>query len=52
MKLIDFTDYKRGFINYGGSEKKLSILVPQEDGTYHDYMLKFQKDSAFGRRNK
>lgn len=51
MKLIDFTDYKRGFINYGGSEKKLSILVPQEDGTYHDYMLKFQKDSAFGRRN-
>lgn len=51
MIVVDFSDYEPGNINYGGSEKKLSILVPQEDGSFHDYMLKFQKDSAFGFRN-
>ena len=32
MELIDFSLYERGWINYGGSERKESILVPNGDG--------------------
>ena len=43
---MDFTKYKRSNTFYGGSEKKLGIVV---DG--HEYMLKFQKKTPFGMRN-
>ena len=36
--------------NYGGSERKESILVPNGDGTFSDYMLKFRKKTPFGAR--
>lgn len=42
---IDFSNYKTSNVYYGGSEKKLGILV---DG--QRYMLKFQKNSPFGLR--
>lgn len=51
MELIDFSDYPAGQINYGGSERKKSILVPNGDGTVSDYMLKFRKMTEFGPRN-
>lgn len=50
MKSIDFSEYERGWINYGGSERKESILVPNGDGTFSDYMLKFRKRTPFGMR--
>ena len=50
MELIDFSLYERGWINYGGSERKESILVPNGDGTFSDYMLKFRKRTPFGMR--
>ena len=50
MKLIDFSDYPKGKVLYGGSEKKQSILMPNRDGTYCDYMLKFRKNTEFGPR--
>ena len=43
---MDFTKYKKSNTFYGGSEKKLGILV---EG--HEYMLKFQKKTPFGMRN-
>ena len=43
---MDFTKYKRSDKFYGGSEKKMGIIV---DG--HEYMLKFQKKTPFGMRN-
>lgn len=46
MKPIDFSNYLLSNKYYGGSEKKLGIIV---DG--NDYMLKFQKKTAFGFRN-
>ncbi len=51
MNLIDFTDYELGNVNYGGSERKLSIVVPDEAGNKRDYMLKFQKSTPFGKMN-
>lgn len=51
MNIIDFTNYELGNINYGGSERKLSIVVPDEAGNKCDYMLKFQKSTPFGKRN-
>lgn len=51
MKLIDFTGYARGRINYGGSERKASILVPNGDGAFSNYILKFRKRTPFGMRN-
>lgn len=51
MDLIDFSTYERGNINYGGSERKESILVPNGDGSFSDYMLKFRKQTPFGARN-
>ena len=43
---MDFTKYKRSNTFYGGSEKKIGIIV---EG--HEYMLKFQKKTPFGMRN-
>lgn len=51
MDNIDFTKYERGNINYGGSERKLSIVIPDEAGNRCDYMLKFQKNTPFGKMN-
>ena len=51
MRLIDFSNYELGNINYGGSERKLSIAVPAEDGSRCEYMLKFQKSTPFGKMN-
>ena len=51
MNFIDFSNYELGSINYGGSERKLSILVPNEAGHKCDYMLKFQKNTPFGKIN-
>ena len=46
MQAIDFSGYELSGKYYGGSEKKLGIIVDGED-----YMLKFQKQTAFGKRN-
>lgn len=46
MQAIDFSGYELSGKYYGGSEKKLGIII---DGD--DYMLKFQKQTAFGKRN-
>ncbi len=46
MQLMDFSFYKESGKYYGGSEKKIGILI--EDA---EYMLKFQKSSRFGLRN-
>lgn len=43
---IDFTKYPLSNTYYGGSEKKLGIIV---NGS--KYMLKFQKETPLGRRN-
>jgi len=45
MQLFDFSAYKLSGITYGGSEKKIGILI---DG--FPYMLKFQKKTPFGFR--
>ena len=42
----DFSNYELSNKEYGGSEKKIGILI---DG--YEYMLKFQKKTAFGVRN-
>lgn len=46
MQAIDFSNYKLSGTYYGGSEKKLGIVI---EGNH--YMLKFQKKTAFGYRN-
>lgn len=46
MQAIDFSEYHESGKYYGGSERKLGIVI---DGD--DYMLKFQKKTAFGKRN-
>lgn len=46
MRPIDFSEYKLSGKYYGGSERKLGIII---DG--NDYMLKYQKQTAFGKRN-
>ncbi len=43
---IDFSNYELSNKFYGGSEKKIEIMI---DG--FPYMLKFQKNTAFGKRN-
>ena len=43
---MDFSKYKLSGINYGGSEKKIGIYV-----NGNKYMLKFQKNTVFGKRN-
>ena len=43
--LIDFSKYELSNIYYGGSEKKIGILIDGEP-----YMLKFQKKTPFGSR--
>ncbi len=42
----DFSNYKLSNIRYGGLERKLGILINDEP-----YMLKFQKNTKFGKRN-
>lgn len=46
MKAVDFSEYKINKKFYGGSEKKIGITI---DGS--DYMIKFQKNTVFGKRN-
>ncbi len=46
MRVIDFSNYELSGKYYGGSEKKLGIIIDN-----NDYMLKFQKKTAFGKRN-
>ena len=43
---IDFSEYELNGKYYGGSERKEGITI---DGA--DYMIKYQKQSAFGKRN-
>lgn len=45
MKLIDYTNNKLSGITYGGSEKKVGIMIYNSP-----YMLKFQKKTPFGTR--
>ena len=45
MKLIDYTNNKLSGIAYGGSEKKVGIMIYNSP-----YMLKFQKKTPFGTR--
>lgn len=45
MILINFNNYKLSNKSYGGSERKLGIII---DGNF--YMLKFQKNTPFGYR--
>lgn len=46
MYAIDFSKYDLSGKYYGGAERKLGIVINGED-----YMLKFQKQTAFGKRN-
>ncbi len=43
---MDFSEYEPSGKYYGGSERKEGITIDEED-----YMLKFQKQTAFGKRN-
>jgi hypothetical protein len=43
---IDFSEYELNGKFYGGSERKEGITIDGED-----YMIKFQKQTAFGKRN-
>ena len=43
---IDFSKYELNGMYYGGSERKEGITIDGED-----YMIKFQKQTAFGKRN-
>ena len=43
---IDFSEYNLNGKYYGGSERKEGISIDGED-----YMIKFQKQTAFGKRN-
>lgn len=46
MKAIDFSKYPLSNKYYGGSEKKIGIIISESE-----YMVKFQKKTAFGVRN-
>lgn len=46
MEITDFSKYPLSNKYYGGSEKKLGIIINKSS-----YMLKFQKKTAFGLRN-
>ena len=50
LDIIDFSQFERGAINYGGSERKESVRVPNGDGTFSEYMIKFRKRTPFGAR--
>lgn len=43
---IDFSEYKLNGKYYGGSERKEGVTIDGED-----YMIKYQKHTAFGKRN-
>ena len=43
---IDFSNYPLSDTYYGGSEKKIGILIDNDR-----FMLKFQKETPFGKRN-
>ena len=43
---MDYSIYEISNINYGGSERKIGIKIENEY-----YMIKFQKKTAFGKRN-
>ena len=43
---MDYSIYELSNINYGGSERKIGIKIENEY-----YMIKFQKKTAFGKRN-
>lgn len=43
---IDFSEYELNGKYYGGSERKEGITIEDED-----YMIKYQKQTAFGKRN-
>lgn len=45
MRIMDYSNFPLSGRYYGGSEKKISILIDSDE-----YMLKFQKDSPFGKR--
>ena len=45
MELFDFSNYELSKKSYGGTEKKLGIIIGGEP-----YMLKFPKKTAFGIR--
>lgn len=46
MQAIDFSEYELSGKYYGGSERKLGIIINGDD-----YMLKFQKQTPFGKRD-
>ena len=46
LTAIDFSKYKRNQKYYGGSGRKEGITIDGED-----YMIKYQKQTAFGKRN-
>ena len=46
IKAIDFSEYENNGKYYGGSERKEGIEIDGED-----YMIKYQKQTAFGKRN-
>ena len=43
---MDFTNYKKSNTYFGGSEKKLGLII-----SGNEYMIKFQKQTEFGKRN-
>ncbi|MDO5445103.1 MAG: HipA domain-containing protein [Eubacteriales bacterium] len=43
---MDFTNYKKSSTYFGGSEKKLGLII-----SGNEYMIKFQKQTEFGKRN-
>lgn len=46
MEIVDFSKYKLSGKYYGGTERKIGISIDE-----NDYMIKFQKRTAFGKRN-
>ncbi len=43
---MDFTNYQKSNTFFGGSEKKLGLIISGSE-----YMIKFQKQTEFGKRN-
>ncbi len=43
---MDFTNYQKSNTYFGGSEKKLGLII-----SGNEYMIKFQKQTEFGKRN-
>ena len=46
MKLIDFSEYPSSDVQYGGSERKEAILVPNGTGNPTEYMLSWIPKNA------